>query len=335
MNIQILRIAICLAGFALGSQSYAAELTLPRDGWTSWQVDAVADAPDMCCWSSWDDRESSRTACALDDDRASTGTRDHTTTDAVRVYARLAAGKVERLRVFSATCPVKSSTEIHQLGNVATDDSAQWLIDLARQGGADAVMHGDRGENVLAALAMHRGEVAQNGLASIARGDARVESRKQAVFWLAMVRGIAGADVASSVMFSDKDAELRKHAAFAITQSKSPRVASDLIRLGNTDKDGDVRAQAWFWLAHTEASGAEEAILAALRKDGDEHVREEAIFALSQLPDERATRALIAVAEDRTLSSEQRKRAMFWLAQSESDGALAYMEKVLVGKGAR
>ena len=81
-----------------------------------------------------------------------------------------------------------------------------------------------------------------------------------------------------------------------------------------------------------ELQNSEEAIVAALKKDSDEHVREQAIFALSQLPDERATRALIAVAEDRSLSHEQRKRAVFWLAQSESEGAQTYLEKVLAGK---
>jgi HEAT repeat protein len=60
-------------------------------------------------------------------------------------------------------------------------------------------------------------------------------------------------------------------------------------------------------------------------------VREQAIFALSQLPDGRGTRALIATAEDRSLTREQRKRAVFWLAQSESDEAQAYLQKVLAG----
>ena len=127
---------------------------------------------------------------------------------------------------------------------------------------------------------------------------------------------------------------MREHAAFAITQSKSPRVAQDLTRLGNTDKDGEVRAQAWFWLAQSGAPGSEAAIVAALRKDQDDNVREQAIFALSQLPDERATRALISAAEDQSLSNEQRKRAVFWLAQSESKGAQTYLEKVLAGKDA-
>ena len=113
---------------------------------------------------------------------------------------------------------------------------------------------------------------------------------------------------------------------------KSPRAAADLIRLGNTDKAGEVRAQAWFWLAQT---GAPERRTRSSRRSGrmrDEDVREQAIFALSQLPDERATRALIATAEDRSLSREQRKRAVFWLAQSESDSAQAYLEQVLTAK---
>jgi HEAT repeat protein len=106
-------------------------------------------------------------------------------------------------------------------------------------------------------------------------------------------------------------------------------VAADLIKLGNTDKVGDVRSKAWFWLAQTGATEAERAIGEAARKDPDGDVREEAVFALSQLPDERATRALIAAAEDQSLSREQRKRAVFWLSQSRSDSAVAYLDRVL------
>jgi hypothetical protein len=334
MNTQSIRIALCATGLALVSQLHAAELALPRDGWTSWKVDAVEGAPDMCCWGDWDDRNAPRKSCELDDDRGNFGSRDHATTDAVRVYARMAGGKVERLRVLSASCPVKAATPIAELSNVATDDSARWLIDLAKQGALSS-QRGEGEENVLAGLAMHRGDLAQNALSTMARNDARAETRKKAVFWLALLRGNAGADVVSSVMFNDKDSDVRKHSAFAITQSKSPRVASDLIRLGNTDKDGDVRAQAWFWLAQSGALNAEEAIVAALRKDNDDRVREESIAALAQLPDERGTRALISVVEDRSLSNEQRKRAMFWLAQSEAGGAQKYLEKVLLGAGTR
>ncbi len=315
----------------LATQSHAAELSMPRDGWTSWQVDAVEGAPEWCCWSSWDERVASREICQLDGERQGYGTRNKQTTDSVRIYARLAGGKVERLRAMSARCPVEARTPIHDLGSVAADDSTRWLVGLTRND-SDEDLGGDGDKDVMPALAMHRGDLAQQALAAIARGDAITERRKHAVFWLAMLRGIAGADITTSVMFNDKDADVRKHAAFAITQSKSPRIAPDLIRLGNTDNDGDVRAQAWFWLAHTGTAQAEDAIIAALRKDADAHVREQAVFALSQLPDERATRALIAAAEDKSLSREQRKRAVFWLSQSEANSAQAYLERVLARK---
>ena len=329
MNIKPFRAALGMAGLVLTTQAHSDELKLPRDGWTSWQVAAVEGAPDWCCWGSGDDRNAPRATCKLDENSGNFGSRDHMTTDTVKVYARLAGGKVERLRVLSSACPVAASTPIQDLGNVAADDSARWLATVSR--GDDTGKGDNFRENVLAGLAMHRSEVAQNALTEMARGNTSAENRKKAVFWLAMLRGTAGAEVVSSVMFSDKDPEVRQHAAFAMTQSKSPRIAEYLTRQGNTDTDAEVRAQAWFWLSQSAVPGAEAAIAAAVRKDKDDHVREQAIFALSQLPDDRATRALVAVAEDRSLSQEQRKRAVFWLAQSEAEGAQRYLEKVLVG----
>ena len=216
--------------------SLLAELTLPRDGWASWQVAAVDGAPDWCCWSaSGNIRDAPRTSCQLDDDRHSYGSRDDATTDAVRVYARSAGGKIDRLRVLSASCPVEAATEIRDFGTVADDDSARWLMDLAKRTDNGAAKRERINEDVFAALAINRGDRARDALAAIARNDTRKESREQAIFWLALLRGREGADITASVMFNDKDADVREHAAFAITQSKAPRAAADLIRLGNTD----------------------------------------------------------------------------------------------------
>jgi hypothetical protein len=280
--------ALCLAALALQPRVFAAELTLPSDGWVSWQVAAVDGAPDWCCWSSSNNfRNAPRTACKLDGKQSSWGNRDDETTDQVRIYARTAGGKLDRLRVLSVTCPAEAATPIRDLGTVAENDSARWLVGLAKQ----------KNEDVLTALAINRGNVARDALSDIARNDSRSETRQKAVFWLAQARGQEGADIASSVMFDDKDPEVREHAAFALSQSATPRVEADLTRLLNTDKE--------------------------------EEVREGAVFALSQLPDERATRALIATAENRSLARELRKKAVFWLSQSESDAAQKYLEQVL------
>jgi HEAT repeat protein len=314
---------------AFASQARSAELPLPKDGWASWEVQAVEDAPAWCCWSSWDNDVSDTKTCQLDGGRQGYGTRRNAKTDAVRVYARLAAGKVERVRALAASCPVETKTPIRKLDNITTDDSARWLAGLSKNA------HEDVDQDTLAALAMHRGNVAFDALSTMARTDSDREVRKRAIFWLAEMRGSPGADIVAAMMFNDKDSDVRKHSAFAITQSKSADMAANLIRQGQTDVDADVRAQAWFWLAQSGAPNAEEALLAATKKDQNDHVREQAIFALSQLPDERATPALIKAAEDRSLSREQRKRALFWLAQSESPGAQKYLDKVLAGNTAR
>lgn len=320
--------ALACSPLALVAQACAAELMLPRDGWSSWQVPAVDNAPAWCCLS-WDNRADkvSPMGCQLDrkhGENAGFGNYDDKTTDAARVYVRMVGGKVDRLQAFAAACPVEAATPIRGIENVVPDDSARWLIDLVKGGKLDE----DLTENALAALAMHRGKLASDALAGMAR-DPRKLIRKKTVFWLAQLRGAEGADIATSVMFNDQDPDLREHAAFALSQTDSPHAAANLIRLGNTDTDDHVRAQAWFWLAQTGAAEAETAIGAALRKDADPDVREEAVFALSQLPDERASPALIAVAEDRSLSRELRKQAVFWLGESRSDVAQAYLAKVL------
>jgi hypothetical protein len=326
--VSVLGRSICaLALLVVVSGAQAAEPRLPRDGWVTWQAPAVDNAPAWCCFSQWKQGGPAPVACKLDDHFGhGTGGRDETT-EVIRIYARSTGGKLDRLRALAASCPVEAGVVVQELAGVTPEDSARWLIAQVRQDGSGN--SGSSSEHAIGALALHRTEVAGNALAGFARGDSRIETRKQAMFWLAMVRGEQGAAVTSSVMFNDQNATLREHGAFAISQSRSPRIAADLIRLGNTDKVPDVRSKAWFWLAQSQVAEAEAALSTALRKDVDERVREEAVFALSQLPGERATRALIAVAEDQSLAREQRRRAVFWLSQSETDSAQRYLEKVL------
>jgi len=259
-----MKTAALLLASMLASPAFPAALQLPPDGWASWEVLAVEGAPAWCC---------NGRACKLDGGRDGYSVRDHGTTDAVKVYARLSGGQVDSLQVYAASCPVEAKTPIHELGGVAVDDSARWLIERVRLDGTDGVARRSLAESALAALAMHRGDLARDSMAGFARTDARAGTRKWALFWLALSRG---------------------------SESDSQGVISE-----------------------------------SLRKDPENDVREQAVFALSRLPDERATKALITAAEDRSLPRELRKRAVFWLSQSESDSAQAFLEKVLLKNAAR
>jgi HEAT repeat protein len=329
MNNPKMVVSACLFAIALASDALAAEPTLPRDGWVSWEVVTTDKAPAFCCLSQWKKGATGAVTCNLDrPSDTGFGNRNDETTSAARIYARATAGQLDRLQMLAAACAVETQTPIRELA-VDTDDSARWLIAQARGNGTDALTREKLAEGALMALAVHRGKVAGDSLAKFARDDARRDTREQAVFWLAQARGNEGADIVSSIMFNDASPDMREHAAFALSQSDSPRVNADLVRLGQSDKSGEVRAKAWFSLALTGAANAEQAIGSALRGDRDDEVREQAIFALSQLPDERAAKALIAAAEDQTLSREQRKRAIFWLSHAETPAAEAYLDKVL------
>jgi hypothetical protein len=262
MSARVTCIAAALMSAALVGPAQSAEPKLPRDGWVSWDVPAVENAPAWCCFGWKNNNAGAPRSCKLDSHANNFGSHDHETTDTMTVYARTVAGKLDRVHVFSASCPVEANTPIQELTDVTPDDSARWLL---AQVSADASSRRQIGENALAALSMHRGDFARDSL----------------------------------------------------------------VRIGTADKTAELRTKAWFWLAMSGAPGAEAPISSAVRKDPDDEVREQAVFALSRLPDERAIKALIGVAEDRSLSREERKRAVFWLSQSESTAALAYLDKVL------
>lgn len=331
MNTSTLKAAALVLAVSFASHVSAAEPVLPKDGWVSWKVDAVEGSPSWCCWSN---RPNEFNKCVLDDERFGYGSKDNAKTDAIRVYARTSGGKIASIRALSASCPVESKSPVQELTGISTDESARWFVGLRKQP-ATAKLRDDVNEQALAGLAMHRGQVAFDAVSALAKSDSDIEVRKNAIFWAALLRGEPGAQIASTAMFGDKDPDVRQHAAFAITQSKSSRISAELIKQGTTDADDDVRRQAWFWLAQSGVPNSEAALLSAAKNDKVDDVREHAIFAMSQLPDDRATKALVAAAQDKSLSGEQRKKALFWLGQSDSPEAMTYLDDVLAGKSSR
>lgn len=300
----------------------ASDLVLPKDGWVSWQVNAVDGASDWCCFSG--DQPGGRAPiCDLDSRNSNYGSRDSSPPiTQVQVYARMKDGEVERVRAYGPNCPVKAQGTITDLGTVDSDASARWLttqLDGRKERFSDA----------LAALAMHAGTTAEDQLTRLASTAGDGERRKDALFWLGHARGEAGVRRIEPMLVSDPDPEIRQQAAFAVSQSSSTRRGELVLRQAKTDRDEDVRSQAWFWLVQSGDARAESELTTALRAERSQQVRHQAIFALSQLPDERGVPALITVIEDRKLPIEDRKQALFWLGHNETDAAVAYLDRVL------
>jgi hypothetical protein len=129
------------------------------------------------------------------------------------------------------------------------------------------------------------------------------------------------------------DGRPARHAIFAATLADSVTIWPDLLAIA---RDRAVRAatrkQAVFWLGQA----AEEAATASLDSlaagnDEDLEVREAAVFALSQRPRDEGVPALIRIARDHR-DPRLRRRAMFWLAQSDDPRAVELFEEILTRK---
>ncbi len=90
---------------------------------------------------------------------------------------------------------------------------------------------------------------------------------------------------------------------------------------------GDARDEAWFWIARLARPSAETMLFAAL--EGDAGDDEQLVFALSQLPAARGTNALLRVLKQPSQPIETRKRALFWLGQSDDPRAQQEIAAIL------
>ena len=320
-HVAMLLISSCFAaGMAHADLSQLAE-----DGWHTWQVDAIEGAPDWCCYQ-WRRGKAYGEGCDLDGRRTGYGPSEdgYSGVDQMQVYALMKGGEVAMIRALSANCPVTTKEPVLDLGMVDADASIRWL----RQG---IDPHSRTSMHALAAISVHGGSESLATLIDVAATNDELENRKDAVFWLGQVRAVEAEAEIEKLMFSDEDPDFREHAAFSLSQSEAPGRVDALVRLGREDRDDEVRSQAWFWLAQSEAVEAAAEIQRAIGDEKDQDVREEAIFALSQLPEELAAKALVEVIEDQRLSEEDRKHALFWLAQLDSDSGMTYIESLLTG----
>ncbi len=200
-------------------------------------------------------------------------------------------------------------------------------------------------------------------LMTLARGGS-VSVRKAAVFWLgqrddergrALVRTVAGDEreteaVRSAAIFalgqgesSTADARFLESLFDRLTSEKlkervlfsvSQRESSDgtrwlLAKARDESQPMEVRRKAIFWAGQGHASVADIASLYGSARE--ERLKEHIIFVLSQRNEDVATTKLMSIAKEDP-DREMRKKALFWLGQSDDPRALALFEELLVRK---
>ncbi len=122
-------------------------------------------------------------------------------------------------------------------------------------------------------------------------------------------------------------------AIFPATIANGVTVWPRLIQIARSDKvPRQTRRQAVFWVSQAAGEAATKGLDELVVDNSvDREVREQAVFALSQRPRAEGVPALIRVA--RTNRDPQiRKKAMFWLGQSNDPRAIELFEEILARK---
>ena len=90
-----------------------------------------------------------------------------------------------------------------------------------------------------------------------------------------------------------------------------------------------VRRSAVFWLGQAAGDAATKGLTDLVEdRNGDHEVRESAVFALSQRPKDEGVPALIRIARSNP-DPDLRRKAIFWLGQSDDPRALSLFEELL------
>jgi hypothetical protein len=145
--------------------------------------------------------------------------------------------------------------------------------------------------------------------------------------------GTVGAREAAAYLLALAERDSGRAAERAIlpaTLADSATIWPDLLRIARDARiSRKVRRSAVFWLGQAAGDAATRGLTDIVDdRNADREVRETAVFALSQRPREEGVPALIRIAKDNR-DPELRRKAIFWLGQSDDPRALALFEELL------
>jgi hypothetical protein len=295
--------------------------------WLTWSVPSAIDG-NACCWDNRDSRQAQSCSLASNSYGMNMSNDDGRPGDpTLVVYAHVAGGEVDKLRVFSASCRVDRAGEsVQDIAGVTPAESVAYLEGLVKGSEGDRAAK-RRNDGALSAIAMHDDKSADAVLERVARDGETKQLRHSAAFWLGNTRERPGYEALVRLRGSD-DASFREHLTFCFSQSKVKEAPAALIDMARNDASSRVRGQALFWIAQKARKKTDADVIRAATDDPDVEVKKKAVFALSQIPNGEGVPDLIRVATENK-NREVRKQAMFWLGQSKDPRALAFFEKVL------
>lgn len=261
-----------------------------------------------------------------------------------RVLARRDAGSVclRRKAVFLVAQQNAPGTEDILLETVRTDPDSEvrrqsvfWLSQVGTDravGALDSILRFSKDPDIqdkaVFALSQHNSPRAQQALRVYAeRAEVPEPAREKAIFWLGQTGSPENASFLRALYGRLKNDELKKKIVFSLSQMGGPENGKWLLGLARDPSQGiEMRKQALFWAGQSGVSISE--LTGLYASVADQAMQEQLIFVYSQRDEPAAVDKLIDIAK-RDPNPDLRKRALFWLGQSEDSRAVQALQDII------
>jgi HEAT repeat protein len=183
-------------------------------------------------------------------------------------------------------------------------------------------------DKAIFALSQQESPRAQKALRVYAeRADAPEHLREQAIFWIGQSGGAESGAYLRELFGRIQGEELRKKILFSVSQMGGAENSKWLIGVArDRTQPVEIRKQALFWAGQ---GGAPLADLASLYSTLEEReMKEQLIFVYSQRDEPAAVDKLLEIAK-RDPDPELRKKALFWLGQSDDPRAAKALQDII------
>lgn len=220
--------------------------------------------------------------------------------------------------------PAVRAQAVFWLAEVEGDFALAALEDILMSS-ADAQVR----EGALFALSQHESDRAGRILREFALDAAQpAELRERAIFWLSEHESVENVAFLKSLFARIDDPSLRERILFAVANAEEEDAVPWLIEVSrDASLPSELRGRALFWAGETGAAAAPE-LLALWDRVDDPEIRQQLLFVYSQMESPAAVDRLFEIARSEA-DVELRKRALFWLGQSDDPRAAAFIERMV------
>jgi HEAT repeat protein len=261
-----------------------------------------------------------------------------------KVLARRDTGSVclRRKAVFLIAQRSEPGTEDLLLESVRTDPDSDvrgqavfWLSQVGTDRAVDALdsilrfsKDPEIQDKAVFALSQQDNPRAQQALRTYAEREGIAEAtREKAIFWLGQKQTADNAGFLRSLYGKLKSQDLKKKVLFSLSQIGGEENGRWLLGVArDTSQSLEMRKQALFWAGQGGVSIGELTKLYA--NVSDKGMREQLIFVYSQRDEPAALDQLIEIAK-RDPNPDLKKRALFWLGQSEDSRAVQALQDII------